>query len=72
MTFAALVDVVLPASWDGEVDPATRDLRLAPGSRAINRGVWVPNLGDRAGVDGRVDLGAHEQGAAAPVYGPRD
>ncbi|MFC2177225.1 right-handed parallel beta-helix repeat-containing protein [Actinomycetota bacterium] len=72
LTFAALVDAALPVSWDVEVDPATRDLTLAVDSRAINRGVWVPNLGDRAEVNGRVDLGAHEQGAADPVYGPRD
>ncbi len=72
LTFAALVDAALPAAWNVEVDPGTRDLRLAPGSPAINRGVWVPNLGDRAEVNGRVDMGAHERGAAAPVYGPRD
>ena len=69
--FDALRDAVLPASWDINVNPATRDLRLVNGSAAINRGTWVPNLNDRSAVTGRVDLGAHERGVPVPVYGPR-
>lgn len=71
MPFDALRDAALPVSWDVEVDPASRDLRLKNGSAAINRGTWVPNLNDRAGVKGRTDMGAHEKGVAVAIYGPR-
>jgi hypothetical protein len=71
LSFAAVVNATPPASWDVEVDPDARDLRLATGSAAINRGVWVANLNNRSGVSGRTDMGAHERGAAVPAYGPR-
>ncbi len=71
LLFDALRNAALPASWDVNVNPATRDLRPASGSAAVNRGTWVPNLNDRSGVVGRTDLGTHERGAAIPLYGPR-
>jgi hypothetical protein len=45
------------------VSPQTGDLRLAPGSDAIDAGMAVPNISDRAGVNyagQRPDLGALE------------
>jgi hypothetical protein len=49
-----------------------RDLnfRLAPGGKAVDAGVPVPNVND--GFAGKApDLGAYEVGQPAPVYGPR-
>jgi hypothetical protein len=52
------------------VAPSEVDLTLAPGSRAIDGGVVLPGVTD--GYRGRApDLGAYEQGAALPHYGPR-
>jgi MYXO-CTERM domain-containing protein len=46
------------------------DLRLAPGSAAIDQGVVLVGLND--GFAGAApDLGAYELGATPPVYGPR-
>ena len=46
------------------------DVRLKPGSAAVDRGVEVPNVTD--GFTGRApDLGALEVGHPTPVYGPR-
>jgi hypothetical protein len=46
------------------------DFRLAPGSRAVDAGVRIPNVNDdHAGA--APDLGAYEVGRDAPVYGPR-
>ncbi len=46
------------------------DLRLRPGSAAIDRGVALPNVSD--GFAGQApDLGALEAGQAVPIYGPR-
>jgi hypothetical protein len=46
------------------------DVRLKPGSAAIDRGVELPNVTD--GFTGRApDLGAVELGQPLPVYGPR-
>lgn len=46
------------------------DVRLKPGSAAVDRGVEVPNVTD--GFTGRApDLGALEVGQPTPVYGPR-
>jgi hypothetical protein len=56
-------------------EPALRewnppDLRLKPGSAAIDAGVALANIND--GHAGRApDLGAYEAGEALPVYGPR-
>jgi hypothetical protein len=46
------------------------DFRLRRGSRAVDRGVVLPNVTD--GFSGRApDLGALEFGQPTPVYGPR-
>ena len=57
-------------------DPRTRfsgektDLRLAPGSRAVDAGVVLPNFND--GFTGTApDLGCCELGQPLPHYGPR-
>ena len=46
------------------------DFRLRPGSAAVDRGVALPTVTEGFGGRGP-DLGALEQGAAVPVYGPR-
>jgi hypothetical protein len=46
------------------------DLRLKPGSAAVDAGVVLPNVND--GYAGQApDLGAYELGQELPVYGPR-
>jgi hypothetical protein len=46
------------------------DVRLKPGSAAVDHGTELPNITD--GFAGRApDLGAVEQGQALPIYGPR-
>jgi hypothetical protein len=46
------------------------DVRLKPGSAAVDRGVELPNVTD--GFAGKApDLGALEVGQPPPVYGPR-
>ena len=46
------------------------DLRLRPGSAAVDAGVRLPNVND--GFTGSApDLGAYEVGQELPVYGPR-
>jgi hypothetical protein len=46
------------------------DLRLRPGSAAMDAGVRLPNVND--GFTGSApDLGAYEVGSDLPVYGPR-
>jgi hypothetical protein len=46
------------------------DFRLKPGSKAVDRGVVIPNVTD--GFAGQApDLGAIELGQAPPTYGPR-
>ena len=50
--------------------PDVVDLRLKPRSRAVDAGTVLPGLTD--GFTGRApDLGAYEQGAELPHYGPR-
>jgi len=50
--------------------PDAVDLRLKPRSRAVDAGTVLPGLTD--GFAGRApDLGAYEQGAELPHYGPR-
>jgi hypothetical protein len=52
------------------VAPAEVDLRLRARSRAVDAGTVLPGLTD--GFTGRApDLGAYEQGAELPHYGPR-
>ena len=51
-------------------DGATLDLRLTPSSRAIDRGIVLPNVtDDYSGV--APDLGVIERGQPLPHYGPR-
>ncbi len=46
------------------------DLRLKPGSAAVDKGVALANVND--GFAGSApDLGAYESGATVPIYGPR-
>ena len=46
------------------------DVRLKPGSAAVDRGTELPNITD--GFAGRApDLGAGEVGQPLPIYGPR-
>jgi hypothetical protein len=50
--------------------PITIDLRLAPGSAAVDAGQVLPGIND--GYKGRApDLGAYELGEPLPHYGPR-
>jgi hypothetical protein len=64
--FAA--SVPYPASAFPACQPP--DLRLKPGSAAVDVGQVLPNIND--GYAGKApDLGAYEVGAALPVYGPR-
>ena len=48
---------------------APPDLRLAPGSAAVDAGTALPNIDDDA--VGAPDLGAYELGSPPPHYGPR-
>ena len=51
-------------------DRAANDPRLAPTSRAVDRGVVLPNFND--GFRGAApDLGCCELGAPLPHFGPR-
>lgn len=49
---------------------AAPDLRIRTGSAAENAGQVIPGVNDGY-TGGAPDLGAHEAGAALPVYGPR-
>jgi hypothetical protein len=46
------------------------DVRLKPGSAAIDRGVALPNVTDDFAAKAP-DLGAVEAGQPLPIYGPR-
>ena len=51
-------------------EPADWDVRLKPGTAAVDAGVVLPNIND--GFRGKApDLGSHELGAPPPHYGPR-
>lgn len=61
------------ANWTIPAAPARigpPDLTLKGGSRAVDAGAVVPNLGDDF-VGKAPDLGACEYGRAMPLYGPR-
>jgi hypothetical protein len=46
------------------------DFRLAPGGKAVDAGIRIPNVNDE--FAGKApDLGAYESGQPLPVYGPR-
>ncbi len=65
-TFAAPVELPLPMFIVRE--PA--DLRLAPGSPAVDAALLLPNLNDDFTGQGP-DIGAYELGKPIPHYGPR-
>jgi len=62
--------VTAPASVETRYPVSVNDLRLASGSGAVDRGVYIPNVND--GFTGEApDLGAYEIGAPLAHYGPR-
>lgn len=78
LTPAALINAPTPHNpeWnytDGygaAYTPADIDLRLAPGSAALDRGVPLANINDGF-LGSAPDLGCYEFGVALPLYGPR-
>jgi hypothetical protein len=59
-----------PEAWASKFDGAAVDLRLKPGTLAIDAGEVLPGFND--GYQGRApDLGAYELGEPLPHYGPR-
>jgi uncharacterized repeat protein (TIGR01451 family) len=70
-TFNDLINAALPASWDQDAPPGSRDLRLAAGAPEIDAGTALPNLDDAFPLSGAPDLGAFEFGQPLPDYGPR-
>lgn len=57
-----------PPSYKNQMTP--QDVTLASGSKALDRGLVLPNIND--GFTGTApDLGALEAGCPEPVYGPR-
>lgn len=63
--FAAAVGSPAPL-----VQHAPADLRLRPGSAAVDAGVALPGISDNP-AGGAPDLGAYELSAPIPAYGPR-
>ena len=67
LTFA---NTVPPSSHERQIERTTHDPRLAPASRAIDRGMHLPNFNDR--FEGKApDLGCCELGETLPWFGPR-
>ncbi len=63
-------DATLAPEGDGTLQREPKaSFELADGSQAINHGVYLPGINQRA--KGSPDLGAWERGCIAPVYGPR-
>jgi hypothetical protein len=63
--------VMPPADVKEQFDPKVNDLRLKPGSPAIDAGEPISNIND--GFTGKApDLGAYELGKPIPHYGPRE
>jgi hypothetical protein len=54
----------------GVTSPVVIDLTLKPGAKAIDKGVFIPNVTDDF-TGNAPDLGAYEYGQPVPVYGPR-
>jgi uncharacterized repeat protein (TIGR01451 family) len=69
--FSHLVNATLPANWDVDTPPGSRDLRLTGGAPEINTGASLANLNDPFVSDGQPDMGAFEYGQPLPTYGPR-
>lgn len=62
--------LVPPEDFRVQFPPAINDLRLAPGSPAVDRGTRLAGIND--GFRGKEpDVGAYELGDALPHYGPR-
>lgn len=59
-----------PQSHVRQIDRSAHDPRLAPSSRAIDRGVRLPNFNDQF-VGSAPDLGCCELGHELPWFGPR-
>ena len=59
-----------PADHREQFPLSVNDLRLAPGSAAVDAGQRLPNINDGYRGDGP-DLGVYELGDALPHYGPR-
>jgi uncharacterized repeat protein (TIGR01451 family) len=70
-SFSHLVNAALPLTWDKDITPGSRDLRLAAGAPEIDGGTSLPNLNDPFVSDGKPDMGAFEFGHPLPAYGPR-
>lgn len=59
-----------PEGFDRRYEPAINEPRLGPDSRAVDRGVSLPNFNDR--FTGRApDLGCCERDEPLPSFGPR-
>jgi hypothetical protein len=69
--FGDAINATLPATWNTDVAPGSRDLRLADGAPEIDRGESLPNFNDPFVADGKPDIGAFEYGQPLPDYGPR-
>lgn len=59
-----------PSDFKRQFPLAVNDLRLAPGSSAVDAGARLPNVNDGFRGQGP-DLGAYELGEKLPHYGPR-
>jgi hypothetical protein len=69
-THRTFAGIGAPQAFDRAVARAANDPRLAPASRAIDRGVRLPNFNDRFAGNGP-DLGCCELGEDLPRFGPR-
>ena len=68
LTFAGAARA--PRVYSVRIDPAAHDPQLAPASRAIDRGIGLPNFNDAySGL--APDLGCCEAGQNLPRFGPR-
>jgi hypothetical protein len=59
-----------PGDWRQRLEPERNDPRLRPGSRAVDRGVRLPNVNDDF-TGAAPDLGCCELDDARPHFGPR-
>jgi len=59
-----------PPAYGVTCDPSQYDLRLKPGTAAVDAGTLLPNVNDL--YRGKApDLGCYELGEPLPHYGPR-
>jgi len=59
-----------PPDFGATCEPQQYDLRLKPGSLAVDRGCLLPNVNDHYTGEAP-DLGCYELGGPVPHYGPR-